>query len=152
MPLPGASRSMKMGIPLRRRGRRGSARVGLNPKSVALNPPRWTCGHEALSKLHPLQGRGFSREPFMPLGGTIEDENVGGSSSTRPERRTKTIGLTEFGPPKTPFSEEFGSIALLTEVFGFSLFVQHFGDCHTDELHYLRRVSGVNGHPKAVMQ
>jgi hypothetical protein len=150
MPLAGARRMMK--IPSD--GGEGAVApgVGLNPKSVALNPPRWTCGHEALSKLHPLQGRGFSREPFMPLGGTIEDENVGGSSSTRPERRTKTIGLTEFGPPKTPFSEEFGSIALLTEVFGFSLFVQHFGDCHTDELHYLRRVSGVNGHPKAVMQ
>ncbi len=29
--------------------------VGLNPKSVAFNPPRRTCGHEPLSKLHPLQ-------------------------------------------------------------------------------------------------
>jgi len=42
----------------------------------------------------------------MPLGGTLGDENVGGPSSTRPERQTKTIGLTEFVPPKTPFSEE----------------------------------------------
>ena len=43
----------------------------------------------------------------MPPGGALEDENVGGPSSTRPERQTKTIGLAEFGPPKTPFSEEY---------------------------------------------
>ncbi len=44
-------------------GGRQAPGVGWNPKSVAFNPPRWTCGHEVLSKLHPLQGRGFSREP-----------------------------------------------------------------------------------------
>jgi hypothetical protein len=42
-------------------GGRRAPGVGLNPKSVAFKPPWWTCGHEALSKLYPLQGRGFSR-------------------------------------------------------------------------------------------
>ncbi len=47
-------------------GGRRAPRVGLNPNSVASNPPRRTTGHEALSKFHPLQGRAFSREYPQP--------------------------------------------------------------------------------------
>ncbi len=43
-------------------GGRPAPGVGLNPKPVAFNPPRRTCGHEALSKPHLLQGSGFLRE------------------------------------------------------------------------------------------
>jgi len=52
----------------------------------------------------------FSREkvPHELFKFATSDENLGGPSSTRPERRTISIGLTEFGPPPKPhFRERF---------------------------------------------